>query len=378
MQPLLNGLCKLAKLVSIAVLQLVLNHPVLAAWNQSANVRLTSEYESNPSMTAINPGEVTRTLLEPNYSLTGHFDQNEYRTGIAIQLLRSSNQQYSPDRQSPTAFLEWRQQQETSETGMYLRYTETETRDSGVDATVQAPVTSIRSSRTTGASWRQSISERTSVTAEGSHLITSYSGGNFIDYESRTGSLLGSYDWNERSTTYIKALYSDYLPADSENYSHLNSTAAGMRQAFSEQVTCSAEIGNALSNSNQAAFGSATVQYTGIRSSINIAVLRQASASGLGGFVKSDLATANWRYGLNERSSMGLDLSWQRSEPISQDQIAAQNGTRKSAGVWLQREINQEWIARTYIRRNTIINETLNEVSSDIIGLSFSYTRNDF
>ena len=114
------------------------------------------------------------------------------------------------------------------------------------------------------------------------------------------------------------------------------------------------------------------MHFSGQRNQLVLSAERQVTSSGLGGFVKADQSSGNWSYALSELSSAGVDLEWRKNYSIEINNI------RTSAGVWLQRNINQFWTTRLNFKRNNIGGGIVESARSDIVGLTFIYTDSDF
>lgn len=347
--------------------------PCRAAWEQAISARISTEYETNPAMLSTSTGDVWRTLLEPGYMIIGKFGEDELRTGLGLQISRSSNQSLSQDRDSPSAFIDWLRQLDTGEFGVSSKYAEVATRNADIDATGQVPVASKRSSRTLTGRWKKDFSERSTLSADGMHESVFYTGGIFVDYVTRSASMMFSYILSERNQPFLKALYADYEPAGGGPANRLESVAIGLNWNESDNLGGSVQIGKSrIDDTDAGTQGAATLQYTGQKTRLNLGAARHVSASGLGGFVTVDQIIGNWGYTLSELSSAGLDLLWQQSKSSTAENI------RTSSGAWLQNELNTYWILRTYFQHNTLQLVGVDRAYSNILGFALVYTRNDF
>ncbi len=380
MQPTSCINARIARLGSTIALAALLPGFAFAAWQQGATIRMTGEYESNPALTSNAAADIRRVLLEPGYSLTGHFDNDEYRAGLSLLAVRTTNQQVNPDRDNPAAFLEWLHQGENDEMGINIRYSEVSTREvNGAEATAQGTASSVRASRMTGVKWTKALSERTGFIADAAQESVFYRNGNFINYLSRSASALIHHDLNEQTAPYARLLYSDYMPDNTQDFSRLQSAAIGVNLATSEQLSGSAEVGRADAGNDQIITqGSLAVQYAMIQSAWNVSASRRISPSGLGGYAIVNQAAANWRYDLSERNSTGIDISWQRSQSASSITIASAEGTRKTGGIWIMNQLAQNWQLRTYLTHNILENSSTGTAYSNLTGITLTYTRPDF
>jgi hypothetical protein len=79
----------------------------------------------------------------------------------------------------------------------------------------------------------------------------------------------------------------------------------------------------------------------------------------------------SWNYDIDERSRTGVELGWRKSHFITAS-------TSRTSGVWLQRDLNAFWGARLSILRRIVGADGVQGASSNILGLSFSYTDPNF
>lgn len=118
--------------------------------------------------------------------------------------------------------------------------------------------------------------------------------------------------------------------------------------------------------------GAVAVQYTGQLTQLSLNVNHLVLPSGLGGFVTVDQASGNYSYTLSERSSTGINLQWQKSHSDAID------NTRTTSGVWLQNDLSYYWRLRTYYLHNLLYGAVVGTASSNILGVTFTYTHADF
>lgn len=343
------------------------------AWQQSVSARISTEYDTNPTMTQTNTDGVWRTLFEPSYTLTRIFKEDEVKTGFALQTVRSSNNTLSPSRDSPTALLDWLHHMEQGEFEISSKYAEIATRDAGIDASGLVPVASTRTSRTTSGRFSKSLNERSILSADGSYESVSYKGGAYVDYDTRSANMLINYTWSERSTPFLKTSYADYVPTNGGPISRFASAILGLNWQFSDSLAGTLHAGKykITGIAKLGTLGGAGLQYTGELNQLSLNAVRQVLPTGLGGFVIVDQADGNWSYAWSERSKVGIDLVWRKTY-FSPESI------NRTAGAWLQQELNSFWTVRGYCMRNTLNGGVVDGASSSILGISFVYTNTDF
>jgi hypothetical protein len=358
--------------VLLAVLMLHTGQGRADAWQQSGSASISTEYDSNPALSPENPVDIWRTTLEPRYMLTGKIGENEMRTGLALQLIRSSNQSLSPNTNSPSAFLDWQRQSTAGIFGLSSRYTESSTRVAEIGNATPGMIDSTRTSRILSGKWSKALSERSTISADSSYESVAYSTTSFISYASRSSGLTYAYAWSERSSPFLQMYYTDYEPTDSNVLSlSTQSVFIGSNWKFSDELDGTIKMGNSKINDTDTGVGAGTIHYTGLRTHASLSAGHQIMPSGLGGLATVDQANGSWSYALSELSNTGIDVGWQNTHLVS-DII------NRTAGAWLQHDLNFFWSARMYYMRRIAEQTGIGTGSSNILGVSFMYTRPDF
>lgn len=340
------------------------------SWQNSFLFRVSTEYDTNPAMSPTYPGGVWRALLEPGYTLTGRVGENDLKAGLGVQFVRSTNKALDPDRDNPTAFLEWLRQNDTGEFGISTRYAEVATRDSGIDATGRGPADSTRASRVLSGTWSNRFSARSTLSANGSYEGVSYRGGNYVDYSMRSGGLRFSYAVDEITTSFFRISGIRYVPADGGPYSNLADATLGLNWNTAN-TDWTMQAGKAkVSGAKPIWEGSVATRFTGERTDLALIAGRTVLPSGLGGFVQADQARGSWRYALNEYDNTGIDLERRKNLPINFNT----NITRStSSDIWVDHDFTSLWKMRIYYRLWINQINGSESVTSNILGLSFSY-----
>lgn len=341
-------------------------------WQQTGSASVSTEYDSNPTLSPTHPDGIWRTIFEPSYTLMGILGENELKTGLALQIARSSNETLSRNREDPSVFLDWQRQSEAGEFGIFSRYAETATRIAEMGNAGPGLADSTRASRTMTGRWNKALSERSTLSVDGSYEGVTYTGGTYIDYVTRSGNTMFSYAWSERSTPFIKMSYADYEPTGGGPSSQFNSAALGLNWKAWDNLEGTLQVGRyRIINAEVGTQGGASVQYTGQRTQLSLNAGRQVSPSGLGGFITADQANGSWSYALSERSKTGIDLGWSKNHF---DSVII----NRTAGAWLQHDLNSFWGMRTYYLHRTSMQDGVGSASSNILGLALVYTHTDF
>lgn len=338
-------------------------------WQHTMSSRLSTEFDTNPALSPINPGSVRRMLFEPSYTVMGKVSENELKAGLALQVERSSNQALSHNREGPNVFFDWLRQSNVGEFGVTSKYAEIATRDAGIDAAGRVPIASTRVSRALSGRWNRALNERTTLVADGSYEGISYKGGSYVDYVTQSGGVKFSYAFSERSTTFLRVSGDKFSPTGGGSFSRLGVAMLGLNMK-AELVDVIAQVGKSKGGGQIASQGSLELQYTGQRTLLSLNFDRQILPSGLGSFVQADQVRGSWSYAWNELSHIGLDWDRRKNHAI------VINNIRTTCGIWLQSNLNQLWGLRVYNMHNVI--EGGAGASSNVVGVSLVFANPDF
>lgn len=357
--------------------QLICAAPCQAdAWQHAVTTRVASEFETNPAMSSANPTGVWRALLEPGYTLTRSDGIGAISTGLALKISRSSNKTLSPDRENPNVFLNWARPSEAGEFGASTRYFEIATRDSGgVDATGGVPVASTRTSKMLSGSWNKEVSERSTLSVDGAYEKISFMGGGaYTNYSTRSGGVRIGYILDDQIASFCRVSGNRYMPVGGGPTSSSVDATLGMDWNV-EYWTWTMQVAKSrVGATGSYTLGSIVAHYTGERAQLTLDAGRSVSPSGRGGFVKADHARGGWSYALSEYSNTGIDLA------RSKNHSAAMSGasTNTTMGAWVDRNLTSFWRMRTYLSRRTNQMGANENVSSNMLGVSFAYENFDF
>lgn len=357
------------------LLACLLLNPSLAGagvWQNNATAQISTEFDSNPSMASTNQGKgVTRSMLEPGYMLTGQFDETQLRAALSLQMVRTSNEALSPNRNSPTALLGWLRQFDKGQLDLGSKYSESSTRYlSGIDAT--APVESTQTNRTLYIKGSGALSERSTLAANGTYENVKYQSGPFINYSTRSADFVFTYLLTETSAPFIKMGFINFIPAGNLPESRLDIATLGTNWKMTENLASTLQLGTYQLNHTAGGTQAAVIlKYENARSQLNLKAGKEVLPSGLNGFVTNRQLIGGWIYALSERHKAGIDAVWQKSE-------LAVNTVFKSGSIWLQSELDPSWNIRTYYRRNSLNRGVGDVATSYILGINLGYSRTDF
>ena len=346
-----------------------------ASWQQAASARASTEYDTNPAMDSAYRGSgIWQSSLVPSYTVTGTASASEFNAGLALHVARSSNKILSQDREDPSVFLNWRRQGEKGELGISTRYDEVSTRVAELTGTGLIFADGTRASRTMSASGNRALGERSTLSVDGAYTDTSYKGGTFVDFVTHSGGVSFNYAWSERSIPFIKVSYLDFAPAGSAPTNRRYNAMLGLNWKVSDQLDWIMQAGQSRNDGvggSDSSQGGVVLQYTGQLTRLALNADRQVVPSGLGGFITADQVKGSWSYDMSEHGKIGVYLGWRKNQSLT-------DNFNRTAGTWLQRELNSLWGMRMYYQHKISGSNGANNASSNILGFSLAYTNPNF
>ena len=371
---------RLAGLYFFAAVIMLISTPSMAdAWQQAWSARASTEYDSNPAMVLTDPIDIWRYLFEPSYKLMKTDGANELDAGLAFLIARSSDQTLSQNREDPTAFLGWRQRNETDEFGMTVKYNESSTRTTEIDNTGPGFIDGTRKEGEVSAYLSNALSERSTVALNTAYKEISYKDGGFVDYVSRSAGVMANYAWSEGSAPFVKVSFTDYKPADGSPLSSLSHATLGWDWKFSDYLDGTLQAGaSKTSGVKMGTQGAADVQYTGQLSRWNFSADRQVTPSGFGGFITADQVKGGWSYAVSENSKAGIDLGWRKSYFTADIINRSKNIINRTVNTWLHHDFNAAWATQLYYLHKISSSNLFGSASSNIVGISLVYTHSNF
>lgn len=348
------------------------------SWQNEVSARVSTEYDTNPLLDPAFEGGIWLLRVEPSYTLTRASDGNELKAGLGALLEHSSDKILSQDRSDPSVFLDWRHQGERGVSGMSARYDEVATRFAELDRTGPFLADGTRASRTLSANWSRELSERTTLAVDGEYTNFTYKGGTFTDYATKAGNIMFSRAWSEYSVPFLKVSYLDFAPSDGGPIDRRYSAMLGAKLKPLERLDVTVQGGQSQSEGGNLRhkIGGMAVQYTGQLTKWSLDAGRQVEpsglgVSGLGGFILADQVSGSWSRDISERRRIGIDLLWRRS-------YLDVTNLYRTAGAWLQRDLNSEWGMRMYYLHKISELEAVYVASENVFGFSLTYTSPNF
>ena len=247
---------------------------------------------------------------------------------------------------------------------------------------------STSTTRNLSADWSRELSERTTLTLNGAYAYMTMSGNansaSLIDFTTQSSGAKLNYALSEYTSTFMNLSYVDLIPTSGGPNSRIYNAWFGLNWNASERLDWTFQAGPSRLNGPAASVGTTTtttaatttttslqggttLTYKGQLSNLTLSANRQSTPSGLGAIILTEQVSGNWSYDLSERSKTGLDLGWSKYDalPVS---------FYRTTGVWLRHDLNTSWWMKAYFNHNTSVWGSLNPATSNMIGLSISYT----
>lgn len=343
-----------------------------ASWQQAGSVQVSKEYDSNPTLNPANHIGIWRSGFNPSYTLTRTGDANVLNAGVALQVVRTSIKTLSQDRNDPSGFFDGLWQSDAGEFGLSAKYSKVATRIIEQDNRGSFFADGSSYSRALSGRWSKTLSERNTLSADGSYQGVSYKGGSLVNFVNQSVGSKFAHAWNDQSMSFLSMSYVKYVPANGTVLQSFANALLGWNWKFADILEGTMQVGkyktSAASSGTQ---GVVEMKYTGQRTEFMLNANRQITPSGLGGFVAIDQARGSWSYALNERSNTGIDLSWSTNRSFA-------DNTNRTARAWLLFNLNSYFVTRAFYQHRTSERGGVGTATSTMLGISLAFTHTDF
>lgn len=363
---LISGLCLLS-----------LSANTFAVVVQSLTLPLSFAHETNPRYSTTNKQSVNRTTLTPSYSITSNSEVNQWFSTARLSIVRTSDQNISQDRDDPSLNLGWTHNYETGQFSVTGLINEQSTQVSELTDSGLIAGDNTKKTRTVSMNWRNSLSERTSITLGGSATESSFHGvatTGLVDSKSESSNVKLNYSLSEQTEIFTQFSYSRYKPENSSATSNTKSINFGATWTISDKTTTTLSVGgNETKNNNNISQNwqaSINTRYATVRSNTQLSLSRSQSPSSLGSFNESQQLALAWSYSLSERDNFGLNISWRENLSLNTTQT-------KQFSANYSRALSLSWDFRLSAARNAR-EDKLTNASSHSIMATIIYKLPDF
>lgn len=339
---------------------------------QQVSVPMGVEYDTNPRMSSTDKQSIWRYIATPRYSIATVADRNRWYSDVSLRLERSSDKKISSDREDPNVVVGWERESERDRFSLIGRYNKASTRVSEFDETGLVVNDASSSTRTVDANWSRSLTEKLNFSLGGQYLKTSYSGGNFTDFSTKSLDTVLMYEWNERVRPIIQVGLTDFK-ADGQERGNIKSQnyLVGVHVDVNPQLNISANAGiNHVSTAGNARIANTNFNYLGERYSLRGSLERSVSASSIGNFQESDRLSLGYNYDLSDRSRLGVDFSWRKNNSLNDSE------TKQLSGFY-SRDLTEFWQMKLLLQTKNL--KSANRIANgNVAGITFTYNIPEF
>lgn len=335
---------------------------------------LTASYDSNLALSASDASGLWRYTAAPAYTLTTERGADVWNARLGLGLERSSDTRLSRHREDPSASVSWQRQTPLGGYGLSARYEEASTRGTEFLSTGLVSVDATRKTTALTANWRNQLTERTTMAANGSYQSQSYEGGTFTDYSTPSLSLTLSHDWLPTTSYNVSLALSRQMPEVGRS-STSTALSSGLSYSHSARLNANLRLGLTRTRGQSDSdgwTGAVQLRYQqGPRTALTLGYDRSVTDSGLGGYIEADNLSGSLRHDLSENLSTGLDLNWRENRSGSTASV-------RQIGTYLNRALDTFWSVQfryQYRQRHEVAGD-----SADSHGLSLllSYAHPQF
>lgn len=358
-----------------------------ASTEQSLTLPLTFEYQSNPQFVVTGSQAVNYINFTPAYSITSSDGSDQWGANISVHMQRSSNKAISDDRADPAARLNWVHDYETGQFSIignsHIRSTRlSEITDSGL---LYRDNTQKLSSLIM--SWRNVLSERSTLTFSGSTTNVTFAGENTSGLINYTNNFIsGRYDYvlTERTSVFTNLSMSRYLPK-SVNNTNIDTASfdVGTVWNVNQELNLTASVGaNDVRNysattasHNKGWQANINMQYTTPRTSSHIGVSRQIEPGSTGSVSETSQLVFGSLYHLSERDSISANVNVTENIVLNNTDIKIKTKTISAS---YNNELSSEWnfrLSATHMNRD---DNTSSVVENNTVMASIIYNISGF
>ena len=339
---------------------------------QQASIPMGVELDTNPRMSSTDKQSIWRYIATPRYSIAAVSDQNRWYSDVSLRLERSSDKRLSVDREDPNVVVGWQRDGERDRFSLIGRYNEASTRFTELDETGLVDNDTSSTTKSLGANWSRVLTERLNFSLGGQYLKTSYSGGSFTGYTTKSLNSTLTYDFNERVRPFIQLGLTDFNP-DGQGRSNTKSQnyLVGTHVDISPRLTVSASAGiNHISSAGNGRIANANFNYAGERYGLRGSIERSVSASSIGNFQEADRLSLGYSYDLSDKSRLGSDFTWRKNNSLNDSE------TKQLSGFY-SRDLTEFWQMRLLLQARKIKN-TNSSANGNVVGITLTYNIPEF
>lgn len=330
------------------------------------------DFDTNIRMSSKDEKEILRFTLNPRVKLVASDELNTYSFDTSLFMAKSSDENVSENRNDPTSDLGWARSFERGDFSVLAHYNKASIRTS--ELTSSGAVFSDESSinKSLNANLNYLLNDRYTIGTGIGYQKQNYTGAGLSNYNTKNLSFKLTHLYSEKVTPFYQYSMSDFKDEDRGRKSISKNFSAGINYYVNPKLNLMVSAGvNHVNSVGNSWIGSSTAQY-GIddNSAMTAALSRSVSASGLGGFQKSDSFSLGYTRDLTQKDRLGVNYVWDINRSINDSRFMQLSG-------WYARDLSADWSLRlTAQQRN--LKSTNQSADGSQIGLSIVYNQLNF
>lgn len=364
--------------VAIASLMLCVSVDVFATIIQSLTLPLSIEYESNPQFSTSNKQSNNRIILTPRYSINSNQGANQFDASASVRIERSSDQEISQDRSSPSLNIAWSHDYETGQFSITALSNKQSTRVT--ELMDRGLVSGDNTVNTYGlsANWLNHLTDRMLLTLGSNITNVTYDGLNttrLVNYGNESADARLTYNLSEQKEIFFQLTSSVYKPEGINTFSSKTiSIDVGQIWDVNEKLNITSSIGSSetknINDNNKSWQASISTEYETLRTTSNLSLSRSQSPVSTGSLNETNNIAVGWLYNLSEKDEVRLNYSWIQNLTINKTET-------KQFSVDYIRALSSSWDFQV-LAEHRMVNDQLTNVSSSSIMATIIYRISDF
>ncbi len=339
-----------------------------AEYEQSYTVPFGVDYDTNPLLSEQNKQAIFRYTVTPSYTASRSDENQQLTLDALVNVQRSSNANVSADRNDPTLNLAWLYTGERDQYNLSGQYDKQSTLVSELNQSGLIQNDGSVEDRSLSAGWSHDITERLTSSLNANLRNTTYSASAVGLSNYHTNAITGnmSYAYSEYVRPFVQLSVTDYKADNTPNTIYSTDYTIGANVLQSDRFHWNFSTGlNHTSTAGNGWIGSLGGSYENEYSTISALAARSVSATGLGGFLKTDNMQVSYIYNLTELSALGTSASINRTQSIFNSRITQYDA-------FYSKSLNQQWDMRVSLADKHYDTDSTS-AHGNVLGLSLIY-----
>lgn len=338
------------------------------------------DHDSNPDLVKKNQSPVWIYTVIPQIQLDAKDQVNRWYLDAAVLVQRHSNETVLINREDPRLAIGWDRTYESGMFGLKGTYVESSSRAAELKATgAFTKKDDTQKDKTLSANWQHNIAPRWSVLTEGAYRDVVFTAPGTLDnYKLGDISAKLGYANNEKLDTSIRLGYSHLHPEKTFDDTDLVRLTLGANYQVNEGFRLASHAGiYNLSGRQSDTDWEAGIKadYEQDRMNYSAELIRGLTASGIGGFQKTDSLKLGLLFNMSDLHRIGASYSLEKNR--KDKDVGLTNLDFQQIGAFYERSLSSHWLARLSAS-NKELDAPGSTSHSNVIGLSVTYDSFNF